>query len=100
MFTVQVVLGNNPAFGVKVAEKVEKDQILYYIEAMHQMFLAYGNYENRAKARSRYMQQTLGGAEKYKEAFWEKLKEVREMGKDLTLTLPEAEVGCEAETGL
>ena len=28
-------LGNNPAFGVKVAEKVEKDQILYYIEAMH-----------------------------------------------------------------
>ena len=92
-------LGNNPAFGVKVAEKVEKDQILYYIEAMHQMFLAYGNYENRAKARSRYMQQTLGGAEKYKEAFWEKLKEVREMGKDLTLTLPEAEVGCEAETG-
>ncbi len=48
---------------------MEKDQILYYIEAMHQMFLAYGNYENRAKARSRYMQQTLGGAEKYKEAF-------------------------------
>ena len=92
-------LGNNPAFGVKVAEKVEKDQILYYIEAMHQMFLAYGNYENRAKARSRYMQQTLGGAEKYKEAFWEKLKEVREMGKNLTLTLPEAEVGCEAEAG-
>lgn len=92
-------LGNNPAFGVKVAEKVEKDQILYYIEAMHQMFLAYGNYENRAKARSRYMQQTLGGAEKYKEAFLEKLKEVREIGKDLTLTLPEAEMGCEAEAG-
>ena len=70
-------LGNNPAFGVKVAEKVEKDQILYYIEAMHQMFLTYGNYENRAKARSRYMQQTLGGAEQYKAAFLEKLKEVK-----------------------
>lgn len=90
-------LGNNPAFGVKVAEKVEKDQILYYIEAMHQMFLTYGNYENRAKARSRYMQQTLGSAEKYKEAFLEKLKEVRESGKDLTLHLPEAEIGCGAE---
>lgn len=90
-------LGNNPAFGVKVAEKVEKDQILYYIEAMHQMFLTYGNYENRAKARSRYMQQTLGGAEKYKEAFLEKLKEVRESGKDLTLHLSEAEMGCGAE---
>lgn len=90
-------LGNNPAFGVKVAEKVEKDQILYYIEAMHQMFLTYGNYENRAKARSRYMQQTLGGAEKYKEAFLEKLKEVRESGEDLTLHLSEAEMGCGAE---
>ena len=90
-------LGNNPAFGVKVAEKVEKDKILYYIEAMHQMFLTYGNYENRAKARSRYMQQTLGGAEKYKEAFLEKLKEVRESGEDLTLHLSEAEMGCGAE---
>lgn len=90
-------LGNNPAFGVKVAEKVEKDQILYYIEAMHQMFLTYGNYENRAKARSRYMQQTLGGAEAYKDAFLEKLKEVRESGKDLALHLPEAKMGCEAE---
>ena len=37
--------------------------------------------------------------EKYKEAFLEKLKEVREIGKDLTLTLPEAEMGCEAEAG-
>ena len=46
------------------------------------------------------MQQTLGGAEKYKEAFWEKLKEVREMGKNLTLTLPEAEVGCDASTAV
>ncbi len=90
-------LGNNPAFGVKVAEKVEKDQILYYIEAMHQMFLAYGNYANRAKARSRYMQQTLGGSEKYKEAFLEKLKEVRESGNDLTLHLSEAEMNDGAE---
>ena len=39
---------------------------------MNQMFLTYGNYENRAKARSRYMQQTLGGAEQYKTAFLEK----------------------------
>ena len=76
---------------------MEKDKILYYIEAMHQMFLTYGNYENRAKARSRYMQQTLGGAEKYKEAFLEKLKEVRESGEDLTLHLSEAEMGCGAE---
>ena len=93
-------LGNNPAFGVKVAEKVEKNQILYYIEAMHQMFLTYGNYENRAKARSRYMQQTLGGAEQYKAAFLEKLKEVKAQGKDLTLQLSEDEMECGTAAGL
>ena len=93
-------LGNNPAFAVKVAEKVEKDQILYYIEAMHQMFLTYGNYENRAKARSRYMQQTLGGAEKYKEAFLGEVKRSAGNGKEPDFTLPEAEVGCDASTAV
>ena len=93
-------LGNNPAFGVKVAEKVEKNQILYYIEAMHQMFLTYGNYENRAKARSRYMQQSLGGAEQYKAAFLEKLKEVNAQGKDLALQLSGDEMECGTAAGL
>lgn len=78
-------LGNKPAFGVKVAEAVSPDQILYYVRAMHELFCEYGNYENRAKARSRFMQETLGGPELYKEAFLKKLKEVRETGDDLTL---------------
>lgn len=69
-------LGNKPAFGVRVAEGVAPDQILYYIRAMHELFCAYGNYENRAKARSRFMQEALGGAEAYKEAFLKKLDEV------------------------
>lgn len=68
-------LGNKPAFGVRVAEGVAPDQILYYIRAMHELFCAYGNYENRAKARSRFMQEALGGAEAYKEA----LKKVLEV---------------------
>ena len=38
---------------------------------MHELFCAYGNYENRAKARSRFMQEALGGAEAYKEHFKE-----------------------------
>lgn len=69
-------LGNNPKMGVKVAEAVEGSQILYYIKAMVDMFVEYGNYENRAKARTRYMQDVLGDS--YAERFREKLEKVRE----------------------
>ena len=82
-------LGLNAKIGVRVAEQVKPDQILYFVEAMHEMFLTYGNYENRAKARSRYMQDTLGGAEAYRDAFTEKLKEVYKSGKQLDLNLSE-----------
>jgi len=70
-------LGNNPRMGVKVAEDIKPSEILYYIKAMVETFLAYGNYENRAKARTRYMQEALGGADKYREAYLEKLAKVR-----------------------
>lgn len=48
-------------------------------------FRAYGNYENRAKARTRYMQDALGGPEAYAAAYREKLDEVYRT-EDLTLT--------------
>lgn len=80
-------LGNNPLFGVKVAEQVAPEDILYYIEAMHRLFLAHGNYENRAKARTRYMQEALGGPENYRKAFLETLAAVRGEGKDLHIHL-------------
>lgn len=79
-------LGNNPRFGVKVAEAVEPTKILYYIKAMWLTFRAYGNYENRGKARTRYMQEALGGAENYKKAYLEKLDEVLASGEDLTIS--------------
>lgn len=66
-------LGNNPKMGVLVAEGVEGGMVLYYIKAMIKLFTACGNYENRAKARTRYMQDTLGDG--YREAFLEKLAE-------------------------
>lgn len=66
-------LGNNPKMGVLVAEAVPGSQILYYIKAMVKLFVSYGNYENRAKARTRYMQDVLG--DKYVEAYQEKLTE-------------------------
>ena len=50
----------SPAMGVPAAERVEPRQVLYYIRAMIDTFCAHGNYENRAKARTRFMQETLG----------------------------------------
>ncbi len=70
-------LGNNPKMGVKVASNVMPEKILYYIKAMVDTFVAYGNYENRGRARTRYMQDTLG-ADGYKNAYQEKLAAVLE----------------------
>lgn len=80
-------LGNNPRFGVKVAEAVEPGKILYYIKAMWLTFRAYGNYENRGKARTRYMQDVCGGPEGYAKAYSEKLAEVFASGENLDLSV-------------
>ena len=78
-------LGNHARFGVKVAEAVEPEMILYYIKAMWLTFRAYGNYENRGKARTRYMQEICGGAENYVKAYQKKLEEVLASGEDLKI---------------
>lgn len=84
-------IGPNPKIGVRVAEAVELKDILQYIRAMWLMFRTYGNYKMRARARSRYMQETLGGPEKYREAFQEKLAEAAGYD-DYTFELPEERV--------
>ena len=90
-------LGNNPRMGVKVAENVEPSQILYYVQAMVNTFLAYGNYENRGKARTRYMQEKLG-SEGYVKAFLEKLEEVKKNEKlDLNLAVSGTEKVADGE---
>lgn len=52
-------LGIQPKFGVKVAEKIEPDQILYCIKTMVDVFVRYGDYENRGRARTRFLQDKL-----------------------------------------
>ncbi len=69
-------LGNNPRMGLCVARQVPPTEILYYIKAMVETFTAYGNYEKRTQARTRYMQQTLG-EDGYKKAYLEKLAQVK-----------------------
>ncbi len=65
-------LGNNPRMGVRVAEHISPADVLYYVKAMVETFVAHGNYESRAKARTRYMQESLG-VDGYREAYLQKL---------------------------
>ena len=80
-------LGNNPMMSVKVAEHVDPKDILYYVHTMVLMFMEHGDYINRAKARSRYLQKTLG-AERIQEEFKEKV-DVAKKYLDLDLSVRE-----------
>ena len=85
-------LGNNYRMGVKVAEDAKPEEVLYYVEAMVRTFTTYGNYESRAKSRTRYMQETLG-VDGYRKAYQEKLAEVKAEYKDsLLIKVVETEV--------
>ncbi len=80
-------LGNNPRMGVKVAKQVSPSDVLYHVKAMVETFLAHGNYENRAKARTRYMQETLG-QEGYRAAYLEQLNKVKEEKLEMEISVP------------
>ena len=78
-------LGVNPEFGIKTLEDIEPKDILYCAKAMVKIFMEYGNYESRAKARTRYIPRTIG-EEKYLSEFKRILDEVKEQ-EDLTLNI-------------
>ena len=65
-------LGVKPSLGICVAEGIAPNKILYYIKAMVETFVAYGNYESRAKSRTRFLKETLG-EEGFYRAYREKL---------------------------
>lgn len=70
-------IGPNPKVGVKVAEAVEKKDILFYVYVMWVVFRENSDYKNRAKNRSRYMQERLGGADEYRKAFQARAEELK-----------------------
>lgn len=73
-------LGNKHMLGVKAAEEVHPEKILYYVKAMVDTFVTYGNYKNRAQSRTRFLQNTLG-VDGLKKAYLEKLDEAFENEK-------------------
>lgn len=83
-------LGNNPKMGVRVAQGVEGSKVLYYIKAMVELFTTYGNYESRAKARTRYMQDVLG--DRFVEEYTKKLDEVVNSGENLDIQVTATDI--------
>lgn len=88
-------LGNQPKIGMLMAEAVDPSRILYYILAMMEVFLEHGNYEQRGKARTRFMRDKLGD-EGYKQAYLEKLAQA-EAGEDLTVSVEPEEIRKKAD---
>ena len=81
-------LGVKPLLGICVAGKVPPEDIFCHIKAMIDTFVTYGNYENRGRARTRYMQDTLG-ADGYKKAYQEKLEEtLKNENLEINVTVP------------
>ena len=80
-------LGANPKMGVLVDTGVAPRNVLYDVCAMVKTFQEHGNYENRARARTRYLQETLG-EDGLKTVFRENLALAKE--KDMALVLPDS----------
>ncbi len=89
-------LGPNPKLGVKVVEGLEPENVPACIDAMIQIFCQFGDYANRAKNRTRYLQDTLG-AQGVKEAFNKALAEKLETSPKLSVkavVVDKAPMGC------
>lgn len=56
-FSVRIAGGlgaAKPSMGLLVEEHAKPQDVLYYVRAMIEVFCTHGNYENRAKARTRF----------------------------------------------
>lgn len=70
-------LGQNPQKAAAFDELVKPSEVLYHIEAIVNMFIAEGDYENKARARIRYVLARMGEEEFFK-CYKKHLKEVKE----------------------
>lgn len=68
-------LGRNPRIATKFDELVKPEEIIYHVEAMTNLFMAEGDYKNKAKARVRYIAERMGNDE-FKACYKKHLDEV------------------------
>ena len=85
-FSVYVAggLGPNPRVGVKVLEKLERQDVLYAVQTMINVFQKYGCNKDAAKRRTRYMVEALDGEEAFRKIWQDEFRKVRTKD-DLTL---------------
>ena len=70
-------LGNNPAVALPYDELIPLNQVLYHVEAVTRIFAAEGDYQNKGKARLRYIPKRLG-EEAFMECYKKHLAQVKE----------------------
>lgn len=70
-------LGGGPAVAIAYPELVKPEEILYYVEAMVQTFMAEGDYDNKAKARTRFIPRRMG-KETFLDCYNKHLEQVKE----------------------
>ena len=70
-------LGKNPKVALELDELIKPSDALYLVEGMVKLFMAHGNYENKNKARVRYMVDSLG-----EDVFLQKFKEYSAIEKE------------------
>lgn len=76
-------MGVKPKRGLLVARHADPSLVLYYLRAMLDVYMENGDYRNRYKARTRFLQDTMG-PDGFRKAFQTRLEEVlREGGHDL-----------------
>lgn len=73
-------LGRNPRLALVYPKLINPNEVLYYVEGMVNLYKAEGNYENKAKARVRYMVETLG-EEKFINEYKKYVEEAKERGE-------------------
>ena len=78
-------LGRNPRIGVEYGELIEPEDVLYHVEAMTKLFINEGDYENKNKARIRYILDRMGKDEFIK-CYKKYVEEVKE-NENLKLTV-------------
>ncbi|WP_077610182.1 nitrite/sulfite reductase [Clostridium sp. Marseille-P2415] len=70
-------LGNNPAVALPYDELIPLNQVLYHVEAVTRIFAAEGDYQNKGKARLRYIPKRMG-EEAFMECYKKHLAQVKE----------------------
>lgn len=88
-------LGANPKLSIEYPKLIDPSVVLYHVEAMTKLFIEQGDYENKHKARIRYIVERMG-KEEFLKCYQEKLDDVMK-DEDLTLDLHPIEIDKEGK---